>query len=277
MRILITGAYGMLGTDLQKILKDEDIIATGRNELDITDLNKINEFLNENSVDIIINSAAMTDVDGCEFKEEIAYKLNEIGPKNLAIACKEYDIPLVHISTDYVFKGEKREPLLEDDEIGPETVYGKSKLKGEIAIKEILDKYFILRTAWLYGLNGPNFVEKMLELAQNHDEISVVNDQVGSPTYTVDLAIAISEIIKTNKYGTYHVTNSGSCTWFDYAKLIFKESGIDVKVKAVSSEEFAAPAKRPNYSVLSHEKWINNGFKELRNYKEALKSYLSSR
>lgn len=275
MKILITGADGMLGTDLQEVLKNEEVEPTDYKELDITDLDAVMKYVKEYNPDVVVNTAAMTDVDGCETREEFAYILNAEGPKNLALACYEMDIPLVHISTDYVFKGDKRRPLLEDDELGPETVYGKTKLEGEKNIKEILDKYFILRTAWLYGINGPNFVKKMLELAKNHDEISVVDDQIGSPTFTVDLANAIYDVIKTDKYGTYHVTNAGNTSWYDFAKLIFEETNTDVKVKAVSSEEFAAPAKRPKYSVLSHDKWKKAGFKELRDYKDALRVYLS--
>ena len=201
--------------------------------------------------------------------------MNALGPKNLAKVCKELDIPLVHISTDYVFNGEKNTPLKEEDEIGPKTAYGKTKLEGEIFIQETCNKYFIIRTAWLYGCNGNNFVKTMLELAKNNNEINVVNDQVGSPTYTFDLAIAISKIIETDDYGIYHLTNSGSCSWYEFSKEILKLSNINIKVNPVSTEEFPRPAPRPKYSVLSDEKWINKGFKPLRNYKEALKDYLS--
>lgn len=277
MKILITGAKGMLGTDLQKVLENEEVIATDYQELDILDSEAVMDTVKTLKPDILINTAAMTDVDGCESKEDFARRLNAEGPKNLALACREIDIPMLHISTDYVFKGDKRRPLLEDDEIGPETVYGQTKLEGEQIIAEILDKFFILRTAWLYGVHGPNFVEKMLELAENHDVITVVNDQEGSPTFTIDLANAIYTIIKTDKYGIYHVTNAGNTTWYEFAKLIFEETNTDVEVKPVTSEEFAAPAKRPNYSVLSHQKWIDAGFDELRDYKEALKEYLSIR
>jgi dTDP-4-dehydrorhamnose reductase len=275
MRILVTGANGMLGTDLCEVLKDENLIAASHKDLDITDLDMVKSKFKEYKPDIVINCAAMTNVDGCETERELAYSLNCEGPKNLAIATKEIDGTLIHISTDYVFKGEKREPLLEDDEKGPKTVYGQSKLEGEKAIEKILDKYFILRTAWLYGANGPNFVKKMLELAETHDTLTVVNDQEGSPTFTVDLAKGISQVIDSDKYGVYHLTNAGNTTWYEFAKLIFAKKGIDVNVEPVTSEQFAAPAPRPHYSVLSHEKWINNGFSELRNYEEALDDYLN--
>ncbi|MBX7076080.1 MAG: dTDP-4-dehydrorhamnose reductase [Methanobacteriaceae archaeon] len=275
MKILITGASGMLGYDLQETLKNHELILFNSKTLDITNKQIVNEKIGKIEPDIVINAAAYTNVDACEKNYDDAYKVNALGPKNLAKVCKELDIPLVHISTDYVFNGEKNTPLKEEDEIGPKTAYGKTKLEGEIFIQETCNKYFIIRTAWLYGCNGNNFVKTMLELAKNNNEINVVNDQVGSPTYTFDLAIAISKIIETDDYGIYHLTNSGSCSWYEFSKEIFKLSNINIKVNPVSTEEFPRPAPRPKYSVLSDEKWINKGFKPLRNYKEALKDYLS--
>lgn len=275
MKILVTGANGMLGTDLCNFLEDKDIIPLGHKDLDITNMDMVREKFHKYMPDMVINCAAMTNVDACETEKDLAFSLNYEGPKNLAIGCKEIDSTLIHISTDYVFKGNKHRPLLEDDELGPESVYGQSKLKGEDSIKEVLDKYFILRTAWLYGDNGPNFIKKMLELSETHDTLTVVNDQEGSPTFTKDLSYGISQLIGSDKYGIYHLTNKGSTTWYDFAKLIFDKRNIDVDVEPVTSEEFAAPAPRPHYSVLSHKKWINNGFVELRNYKEALDDYLS--
>ena len=275
MKILITGASGMLGYDLQETLKNHELILFNSKTLDITNKQIVNEKIGKIEPDIVINAAAYTNVDACEKNYDDAYKVNALGPKNLAKVCKELDIPLVHISTDYVFNGEKNTPLKEEDEIGPKTAYGKTKLEGEIFIQKTCNKYFIIRTAWLYGCNGNNFVKTMLELAKNNNEINVVNDQVGSPTYTFDLAIAISKIIETDDYGSYHLTNSGSCSWYEFSKEIFKLSNINIKVNPVSTEEFPRPAPRPKYSVLSDEKWINKGFKPLRNYKEALKDYLS--
>ena len=275
MKILITGSNGMLGTDLCQTLKNEDLIITNHHSLDITSQDEVFNKLDHFKPEIIINCAAMTDVDGCETKEELAYKLNSEAVKNLALGCKKIDGTLVHISTDYVFKGDKHKPLCEDDELGPESVYGKSKLEGEQHNQKLLDKYFILRTSWLYGKNGPNFIEKILELSKSHDTLNVVYDQIGSPTFTKDLSNGIYEVIKSNKYGIYHVTNKGSTSWYDYAKLIFKKKGIDVNIKGVSSSEFQAPAPRPHYSVLSHKKWINNGFTELRDYEDGLDEYLN--
>jgi dTDP-4-dehydrorhamnose reductase len=166
-------------------------------------------------------------------------------------------------------------PWNEEDKLDPISVYGESKLKGEIAIQEIIDKFFIIRTAWLYGVNGNCFPKTMLELSKNHDELSVVTDQIGTPTFTQDLAIAISKLIKTDYYGIYHITNSGFCSWYDFTKLIFKLENIGVNLKPVSSDEFPRPAKRPNYSVLNNKNWIKHNFKPLRDYSEAIEEYLN--
>ncbi|WP_409198254.1 dTDP-4-dehydrorhamnose reductase [Methanobrevibacter acididurans] len=274
MRILITGASGMLGHDLQRTLKNHELILCNSKNLDITNKNLVSETINEMKPDILINSAAYTNVDDCETNYEEAYKVNALGPKNLANVCKDLKIPLVHISTDYVFDGKKTEPLKENDNLGPQTAYGKTKLEGEQFIQKILDEYFIIRTAWLYGCDGNNFVKTMLNLSKSHNEITVVNDQIGSPTFTYDLAKGISEIIKTDKYGVYHLTNSGSCSWYEFSKEIFRLTNKNVKVIPVTTEEFPRPAPRPKYSVLNNDKWIKQGFKPLRDYKEALKEYL---
>ncbi|MBQ7927696.1 MAG: dTDP-4-dehydrorhamnose reductase [Methanobrevibacter sp.] len=275
MKILITGSNGMLGHDLEEVLKDKhELVLTTSKTLDITDKDKTMEIIKENNPDIVINSAAYTDVDGCETNQDLAYAVNGEGVKNLALACREIDCPLVHISTDYVFDGTARDPIAEDGEIGPISIYGKSKLKGEQAIQEILDKYFIVRTAWLYGINGKNFPKTMLELAENHSEITVVYDEVGTPTYTPDLAYGLSQLIETDYYGIYHLTNSGSCSWCEFARYIFEIAERDVNVIPVTASEFSRPAPRPSYSVLKNEKWIENGFEPLRDYKEAISEYI---
>ena len=275
MKVLITGSNGMLGHDLIDVLDGKhELIKTTSKSLDITDKDKVKDYIVNENPDIVINSAAYTDVDGCETNEEIAYKVNGEGVKNLALACKVVDCPLVHISTDYVFNGENTKPWMEDDEVGPISIYGKSKLQGEEAIESILDKFFIIRTSWLYGINGGNFPKTMLELAKTHDTLTVVTDEIGTPTYTLDLAQAIAELIETEYYGIYHITNSDYCSWFDFAKYIFEVKNIDVNVVPVTAEEFARPASRPHYSVLNNSNWVNNGFKPLRSYKEAIKDYL---
>lgn len=275
MKILITGSNGMLGHDLISVLKKEhDLVLTTSKTLDITDKDKTIDFIFDTKPDIVINSAAYTDVDGCEENSDLAFSVNGDGVRNLALACREIDCPLVHISTDYIFNGKNDRPWVEDDEIGPISVYGKSKLEGEQAILEILDRYFIVRTAWLYGINGKNFPKTMLELAKNHSEITVVYDEVGSPTYSLDLAEGISELIETDYYGIYHLTNSGSCSWCEFARYIFEIADEDVNVIPVTASEFARPAPRPSYSVLENKKWIEKGFKPLRSYKEAIKDYI---
>ena len=275
MKILITGSNGMLGHDLIEVLKDKhELLLTTSKTLDITDGDSVMDFIVKSNPDLVINSAAYSDVDGCESNPDLAYNVNGEGVKNLALACREVDCPLVHISTDYVFNGQNDRPWVEDDEIGPISIYGKSKLKGEEHIKEILEKYFIVRTAWLYGVNGRNFPRTMLELAQNHSEITVVYDEVGTPTYTPDLAKGISKLIETDYYGTYHLTNSGNCSWCEFARYIFEVADVDVKVIPVTASEFARPAPRPSYSVLENRKWVENGFEPLRNYKEAIKEYI---
>ena len=278
MKILITGANGLLGHELSSVLKDHSLILLSHSQLDISDIDSVNKKIDSTSPDIIINSAAYTQVDNCETNYDLAFKSNAIGPKNLAIKCKQLDIPLIHISTDYVFEGnENKSPLVEDDKLGPKTIYGKTKLEGEKFVKENCDKYFILRTAWLYG-EGKNFVKTMLNLSKKNKELKVVNDQIGSPTYAKDLANAIKEIIekKSDKYGIYHVTNKGEVSWYEFAKKIFEINKIEIKVIPVTSEEFPRPAPRPHYSVLSNQKWINSGFTPMRNYEIALKEYLDS-
>ena len=275
MKILITGSNGMLGHDLISVLKKEhDLVLTTSKTLDITDKDKTIDFICDAKPDIVINSAAYTDVDGCEENSDLAFSVNGDGVRNLALACREIDCPLLHISTDYIFNGKNDRPWIEDDEIGPISVYGKSKLEGEQAILEILDKYFIVRTAWLYGINGRNFPKTMLELAKDHSEITVVYDEVGSPTYSLDLARGISQLIETDYYGIYHLTNSGSCSWCEFARYIFEIADADVNVIPVTASEFARPAPRPSYSVLENKNWIEKGFKPLRSYKEAIKDYI---
>ena len=275
MKILITGANGMLAKAVRKEFENEELILTDVEELDITNLENVQKFVKNTNPDLIINCAAYTAVDKAEEQAELAYKINAIGPKNLAIASKENDTILIHISTDYVFGGDKpiSEDYSEDDEKKPQAVYGTTKLEGEKFIEENCSKYYIFRTAWLYG-EGNNFVRTMIELSKNHDEVSVVNDQHGSPTYAVDLASIIHQAIeKQIPYGIYNATNVGYTTWYDFTRKIYELKDINCKVKPVTTEEFPRPAKRPYNSQMSKDKLIKNGIK-IPTYEDALKRYL---
>ena len=220
MKVLIIGAEGMLGHDLVEVMsKNHEVSTTTIDTMDITDINKTIETVKKKNPDVVIHAAAFTDVDGSESQADLAYKVNSLGTRNVAVACKETDSALVYICTDYVFDGTKGSPYYEYDQTNPLSVYGKTKLQGEAYIRDLLNKFYIVRTSWLYGYHGPNFVTTMLKLAQTHDQISVVGDQIGSPTYTVDLSKAIAKLIEKPVYGN-HITNSQHCTWYEYAQLI---------------------------------------------------------
>jgi len=278
LRILIPGANGMLGHALTAVLsKQHKLIGLDLPDLDITDLSAVRSAISTHHPDLLINAAAYTDVDGCESNSDLAFSVNAMGPHNLALVCKELDIPLVHISTDYIFDGKSPVPYKESDKPNPQSIYGESKLQGEQYVRELTDKHYIIRTSWLYGEHGKNFVATMLRLAAERDEFDVVNDQVGSPTYTVDLAKAISKLITETAYGAYHITNSGSCTWYEFTREIFRQAGIEgVKVKPITTEVLKRPAPRPKYSVLDNSKWIAAGMLPLRPYQAALKEYLTT-
>lgn len=278
MKILITGANGQLGLELQVQLGQEPnkykVIPTDYEGLDITNLNQVKAELLLDKPDVVINCAAHTAVDKCEEDIENAYKINAIGPKNLAIACDMIGAKLVQVSTDYVFSGEVPGARREDDVTGPQSIYGTSKLLGEEYVKTFCKKHFIVRTAWLYG-EGNNFVRTMLKLAETNKEVNVVGDQFGCPTSTVDLAKAIIDLMQTEYYGTFHGTCEGECSWYDFACKIFELKGIDIKVNKVTSEEFVRPAKRPKYSVLDNFMLKLYDMNSFRHWEEALKEYLA--
>ncbi|AGB42251.1 dTDP-4-dehydrorhamnose reductase [Halobacteroides halobius DSM 5150] len=275
MKVLITGGQGQLGTRLNSLLADKyDIYAWDIDELDITEGEETIEKVVNLNPDVVIHSAAYTDVDGCEENIDLAYQVNAYGTRNIAVACQKCDAKMVYISTDFVFDGKKDEHYIEFDQTNPLSVYGKSKLAGEKFVKDLLNKYFIVRTAWLYGKNGGNFVKTMLKLAQERDLLTVVDDQVGSPTYAKDLAKVIAELITTNLYGTYHASNNGECSWYQFAKKIFEYTDTEIEVKPVTSEEFVRPATRPSYSVMDNYSLEQGLSYEMRDWQDALKDYL---
>lgn len=276
MKIIITGSQGQLGQELVKQLDKKyeyDVIKTDRDTLDITNIENVNTFILERNPDVVINCAAHTAVDLCETDIENAYKINAIGPRNLAIVCEKIGAKLVQVSTDYVFDGNGTRPYREDDINCPNSVYGTSKLMGENFVREFCSKYFIVRTAWLYG-EGNNFVRTMLKLSETNSELNVVNDQIGSPTSTVDLAKAIIDLIHTEHYGIYHGTCEGQCSWYDFAKKIFEIKNIDIKVNPVTSDEFKRPAPRPKYSVLDNFMLKLVGLNSFREWEDSLEEYL---
>lgn len=278
MRILVTGVKGQLGFDVVNELEKRGHTAIGVDveEMDITDAEAVEKVMKADNLDAVIHCAAYTAVDAAEDNRETCMRVNADGTKNIARVCKELDLKMVYISTDYVFDGKGERPWEPDDARSPLNVYGESKYQGELAVEEYLDKYFIVRIAWVFGVNGKNFIKTMLKLGETHKEINVVNDQTGSPTYTYDLAVLLADMVETEKYGRYHATNEGLCTWYEFAKEIFKQAGMDVKVNPVSSEEFPAKAKRPHNSRMDKSKLTDNGFALLPTWQDALKRYLEA-
>ena len=279
MRIAITGANGQVGTNLTEILSNEhEIIPLTHKDLDITDLNKTKTTLNKIRPELLINTAAYHKTDECEENPEKSFLVNSVAVRNLALICKEMGASLVHFSTDYVFDGKKREPYTEDDIPNPINVYGVSKLAGEIFIRNTLKEHYIIRPSGIFGrakkAGKKNFITRMLELAREKGKLKIVDDQIFSPTYAKDLAEKVAELIKTNKYGTYHITNSGYCSWYELAKTAFELAGINVELKPVKSHEFPMKARRPHFSVLENRNLKRIGLSPLRHWKEALKEYL---
>lgn len=290
MKILITGCKGQLGNELQDIIKsgkaeigevsetikESNVIALDVEELDITNLEEVKNKINFLKPDVVINCAAATNVDGCESNEDFAFKVNSLGPRNLAMACEEIGAKLVQVSTDYIFSGVGEKPLTEYDLTAPYSVYGKTKLLGENYVREFSSKYFIVRTAWLYGYVGHNFVYTMRRLGKERDMITVVNDQRGNPTNANDLAYHILKLIETEQYGVYHCTGKEECSWYDFAKMIIELSGEECEVKPCTSEEYKTPAKRPEYSSLDNMMLRNTIGDEMRDWKDAIKSFIDN-
>ena len=276
--ILVTGASGQLGYDVVEELKKRGIEnkATYRHDFDITDYFSVIEYIKNVNPCAIIHCAAYTAVDRAEDEPELCYSINVDGTANIAKTCKELDIKMIYISTDYIFEGNGKDAYEVDDRPNPLGVYGKSKLAGENKVKEYLNKYFIVRISWVFGKNGNNFVKTMIKLGKEHDSVNVVSDQIGSPTYTADLAVLLCDMIKTDKYGVYHATNEGYCSWAEFAEEIFKQLNYKVKVNHIKTEEYPTRAARPKNSKLSKEKLQKMGFSRMPKWENALMEFIES-
>ena len=297
MKVFVTGVAGQLGHDVMNELSKRGYEGIGSDiapeysgvqdgsavttmpyvSLDITDKEAVEKVLTEQKPDVVVHCAAWTAVDLAEDDDKVekVRAINAGGTENIAKVCKKLDSKMVYISTDYVFDGQGTEPWLPDcTDYKPLNVYGQTKLEGEQAVSGNLDQYFIVRIAWVFGVNGKNFIKTMLNLGKTHDHLTVVNDQTGSPTYTYDLARLLVDMIQTDKYGRYHATNEGLCTWYEFACEIFKQAGMDVSVAPVSSDEYPAKAKRPSNSRMDKSKLTANGFQPLPTWQDALSRYL---
>lgn len=275
MKILVTGYKGQLGYDVVNEARSRGIEAVGVDvdEMDITDSKQVDTIIKLGDYDAIVHCAAWTAVDKAEEMPDACYRVNVEGTQNIANVCKELNIPLMYFSTDYVFNGEGERPWQEYDERHPLNIYGDSKYKGELAV-ESLEKHFIIRIAWVFGVNGKNFVKTMLRLGKENGEVKVVNDQIGSPTYTYDLAKLVVDMIQTNKYGIYHATNEGLCSWYEFACEIFKQANMNVDVIPVDSKHYITKAKRPSNSRMSKTELDAKGFNRLPTWQDALQRYL---
>lgn len=283
--MLVTGARGQLGNDLCKALQAEELIPLTHSEIEIADMNSIKEACNKYRPDAVINTAAFVKVDECESDVDKAYLVNALGARNMAVAAQELGTKLVHISTDYVFGGESEphpKPYTEFDTPIPVNTYGRSKLAGEGFVQHLCPRHFIIRSSGLFGVagssgKGGNFVETMLRLAREHDELKVVNDQVFSPTYTKNLARKIAELIGTDYYGIFHITNRGACSWYQFTAEILRLAGLKVRLVPITSEEYPTPAKRPRFSVLDNYHLRLLGMDDMRPWQEALRDYMKEK
>ncbi len=285
MKVVVTGANGQLGTDLCKVLQHFELIPLTHKEIEISDINSVKYAFCKHKPDIIINTAAYVRVDDCETEQDRAFLINTLGARNVAVIAQELGAKLVHISTDYVFGGEAEPPAVpysEFDTPSPLSIYGKSKLAGENFVRHFCPKHFIVRTSGLFGITGAsgkgdNFVETMLRLAKERDELRVVNDQVFSPTYTKDLAQKIAQLITTEYYGIFHVTNKGSCSWYEFTKEILKLADLKIRLIPITSDEYPQKARRPRFSVLDNYHLRLLALDDMRTWQEALRDYMISK
>jgi len=276
MKVFVTGANGQLGYDVIKRLEEKKIeyLGTDRDTLDITNEDDVKRVIKDYSPDVIVHCAAYTAVDKAEDERELCHAVNVLGTRYIAEACKEVDAKMIYISTDYVFDGEGDRPFEVTDKPNPINYYGQTKYDGELEVQKLINKYFIVRISWVFGSNGNNFVKTMLRLGKERDEISVVADQVGSPTYTPDLSRLLVEMIKTDKYGVYHATNEGYCSWYEFACEIFKQAEMGVKVNPIKTEDYPTKAKRPKNSRLLKGENEYRFASEFENWKTALNHFI---
>jgi len=273
VRVLITGAGGQLGHDLVDAFADDKVIGLTHGDLDVTSEPAVVAAIRDHAPDLVVHAAAYTRVDDCEADPRTAWQVNAMGSWWVARACALADATMVSISTDYVFDGRLERPYTEFDPTSPLSVYGRSKEAGEQLIRQTLPEHFIVRTSWLQGVQGRNFVKTMLRLGSERGAVSVVDDQTGSPTFSFDLAPAIRRLAVTGRYGTYHLTNAGQCTWFELARAVFEEAGLDpARVRPTTSETFVRPARRPAFSVLGHDRWAAAGLAPLPHWRTMLSS-----
>lgn len=279
MKVLVTGANGQLGHDVVKELKLRNIECYGakRKDFDLCNFEQTDKFITAYKPDVVIHCAAYTAVDKAEEEKELCRVVNAGATENIAKVCKKIDAKMMYISTDYVFDGTKDGYYEVNDVPNPINVYGQTKSEGEQAVQKILDKYFIVRISWVFGDHGNNFVKTMLRLGKERKELSVVDDQIGSPTYTVDLAPLLVDMIKTEKYGIYHATNEGECSWAKFAEEIFKAAGMDVKVNRITSAEYPTKAKRPKNSKMSKDSLVKYGFRALQPWQKSLIAFMEDK
>lgn len=276
MKVLVTGIKGQLGHDVMERLREKNHEAVGVDleEMDITDETAVNDVMDRVRPHAVIHCAAYTAVDKAEDEVEVCRRVNAQGTAYIAKACKKHDCKLLYLSTDYIFTGEGERPWEPEDEADPLNVYGQTKYEGEQAIENCLEKYFIVRISWVFGVNGSNFIRTMLRLGEERGAVSVVDDQIGSPTYTYDLAFLLVDMIESDRYGIYHATNEGFCSWYEFAVEIFRQAKMEVEVTPVGTEAFPVRAKRPKNSRMSKEKLIQNGFQKLPVWQDALGRFL---
>lgn len=277
MKVLVTGVKGQLGYDVVKVLEARGISCKGVDidDFDLTDELAVSRYIREFAPTAVIHCAAYTAVDRAEDDKDLCFAVNATGPENIARVCKEIGAKMLHVSTDYVFDGEGDQPFEVNSVKAPKGQYGVTKSIGEDKVMENLSEYFIVRTAWVFGINGNNFVKTMIRLGKERDELTVVCDQIGSPTYTPDLAVLLCDMINTDRYGVYHATNEGYCSWYDFACAIMQEAGLSAHVTPVTSEQYVSKAVRPKNSRLSKTSLDQAGFERLPTWQNALKRYVA--